>query len=97
MGRSGGTPDPASTVAGPSELAPSAAVVAIAPTPSVPAAAANALLAALAEQHFTIRYGDIGHSYDSIFGPYLSGAKEVVVEDPSNEGVAVDYLGPHRL
>jgi ATP-dependent Lon protease len=36
----------------------------------------------LEERHFTIYYGDTGHSYDSIFGPYLEGAKEIVVEDP---------------
>jgi len=34
------------------------------------------------EQHFTIFYGDTGHGYDSIIGPYLKGAKEVTVEDP---------------
>ena len=33
-------------------------------------------------QHYTIAYGDTGHSYDTIFGPYLPGAKSVVVEDP---------------
>ena len=38
--------------------------------------------AGLSEQHFTIRYGDVGHSYDSIIGPYLTGAKEVILEDP---------------
>ena len=36
----------------------------------------------LGEQHFTIRYGDIGYSYDSIIGPYLRGAKSIVIEDP---------------
>lgn len=36
----------------------------------------------LKEQHFTILYGDTGHSYESIVGPYLHGAKEVVIEDP---------------
>lgn len=36
----------------------------------------------LKEQHFTIRYGEVGQSYESIVGPYLLGAKEVVVEDP---------------
>ena len=35
------------------------------------------------EQHFTIKYGDTGHSHDSILGPYLPGAKEVLIEDPS--------------
>jgi ATP-dependent Lon protease len=34
------------------------------------------------EQHYTIAYGDTGHSYDTIFGPYLPRAKSVVVEDP---------------
>jgi ATP-dependent Lon protease len=34
------------------------------------------------EQHFTILYGDIGYSYESIVGPYLNTVKEVVVEDP---------------
>jgi ATP-dependent Lon protease len=34
------------------------------------------------ERHYTIAYGDTGHSYDTIFGPYLPGAKAVVVEDP---------------
>ena len=26
--------------------------------------------------------GDTGHSYESIIGPYLSGAKSVIIEDP---------------
>ncbi len=34
------------------------------------------------EQHFTILYGDTGHSYESILSPYLPGAREIVVEDP---------------
>ena len=34
------------------------------------------------ERHYTIAYGDTGHSYDTIFGPYLPGANSVVVEDP---------------
>jgi len=36
----------------------------------------------LKEQHFTIFYGDVGYSYESIVVPYLQGAKEVIVEDP---------------
>ena len=36
----------------------------------------------LTEQHYTIAYGDTGYSYDTIFGPYLFGAKAVLVEDP---------------
>ena len=58
--------------------------------PSPPAATATATAAAppaaakeeLKEQHFTILYGDTGYSYDSIMGPYLKGAKAVVIEDP---------------
>jgi len=34
------------------------------------------------EQHFTIYYGDTGYTFDSIFSPYLTGANEVIVEDP---------------
>lgn len=36
----------------------------------------------LIERHFTIMYGDMGHSYESIIGPYLQGAKAVVIEEP---------------
>lgn len=36
----------------------------------------------LEERHFTIMYGDVGHSYETIVGPYLAGAKSVVIEDP---------------
>ncbi|MDM8345932.1 BREX system Lon protease-like protein BrxL [Pseudochrobactrum sp. sp1633] len=36
----------------------------------------------LTERHFTIMYGDVGHSYESIIGPYLRGAKTVIIEDP---------------
>ena len=37
---------------------------------------------AVEERHFTIMYGDTGHTYDSIIGPYLEGAKTVTIEDP---------------
>lgn len=36
----------------------------------------------LPEKHFTIRYGDTGYSYQSMFGAYLQGAKKLVIEDP---------------
>jgi ATP-dependent Lon protease len=35
-----------------------------------------------AEKHFTIRYGDIGYLYQSLFGGYLLGAKALIIEDP---------------
>lgn len=38
--------------------------------------------AMLQEQHFTILYGDTGHSYESIILPYLKDAKVVEIEDP---------------
>jgi ATP-dependent Lon protease len=50
----------------------------IAPTPTVVEPPA----VELKEQHFSILYGDTGYSYESIFGPYLQGAKAVVIEDP---------------
>lgn len=34
------------------------------------------------EQHFTILYGDTGHSYESVMGAYMRNAKEVTIEDP---------------
>ena len=36
----------------------------------------------LKEQHYTIFYGDMGFSYETIIGPYLKGAKEITIEDP---------------
>jgi ATP-dependent Lon protease len=53
---------------------PQTAAPAVASVPDQPAV--------LEEQHFTIYYGDTGHSYDSIFGPYLQGAKIITIEDP---------------
>jgi ATP-dependent Lon protease len=44
--------------------------------------ATSDLTPTLEEQHFTILYGDTGHSYETIIGPYLRGAKEVTIEDP---------------
>lgn len=44
--------------------------------------AAPAVPIELKEKHFTIRYGDTGCSYRSIFGDYLVGAKKLVIEDP---------------
>ena len=34
------------------------------------------------EDHYTILYGDTGHSYESIFGKYLEGCTIVSIEDP---------------
>jgi ATP-dependent Lon protease len=52
-------------------------------TPTSPATITDApSLAELKEQHFTILYDDTGYSYESIIGPYLQGAKSVVIEDP---------------
>jgi ATP-dependent Lon protease len=61
---------PPSPVEQRTETSPSSQVPASTPEPEAPI-----------ERHYTIAYGDTGHSYDTIFGPYLPGAKSVVVED----------------
>jgi hypothetical protein len=50
--------------------------------PTLEASAPAAELDGPTERHYAIAYDDTGHSYDTIFGPYLLGAKSVVVEDP---------------
>ena len=55
-----------------------AAPLAITPTPAV----VTPSTVELKEQHFNILYGDTGYSYESIIGPYLQGAKTIVIEDP---------------
>ena len=60
-----------------------AAVPSAAPSPITPAPeVVSPPVAEFKEQHFTILYGDTGYSYESILGPYLQGAKSVVIEDP---------------
>ncbi len=34
------------------------------------------------ERHFKILYGETGHTYERVFGPYLKGVCQVEVEDP---------------
>jgi len=60
------------------EAEPSATESPIAPIPAVVAPES----VELKEQHFTILYGDTGYSYELIMGPYLQGAKAVIIEDP---------------
>jgi ATP-dependent Lon protease len=43
---------------------------------------AEIIVEELKEQHFTIHYGATGFSYESLFGPYLEGAKSIEIEDP---------------
>lgn len=59
------------------------------PTPAAPAPAplpvtpsAPTALPALREKHIRLAYGDTGFTYESLFGEYLKGAKEITVEDP---------------
>lgn len=68
-------------VAQPIPPAPVESAVPEAPVPVTPAAAPTPPVG-LKELHFTILYGDTGYSYESIMGPYLQGAKAVVIEDP---------------
>lgn len=46
------------------------------------AAAGNGAKSGLGEKHISIAFGETGHSYESVFGPYLRGASEIAVEDP---------------
>lgn len=48
----------------------------------IPAPAQLSSHAGPTERHYTICYGDTGHSYETVFGPYLAGAKSIVIEDP---------------
>ena len=61
---------------------PALFVAAPAPTINAQIGPLSAQIQTLKDQHFTILYGDSGYSYDSIMGPYLQGAKSVVIEDP---------------
>jgi len=67
------------------QAAPPAGESSIVGTQNAPphaAVAASASASDLKEQHFTILYGDTGYSYESIIGPYMQGAKSIVIEDP---------------
>ena len=44
--------------------------------------AAEKMSVAPRERHYRIHYGATGHSYATIFGEYLLGAEEIVIEDP---------------
>jgi ATP-dependent Lon protease len=54
----------------------------VAPVVATTALAQTTMEPAPAERHFTILYGDTGHTYETIMGPYVKGAKAVQVEDP---------------
>lgn len=64
------------------QLVPSSIETAATPASRLPTLVVTPPLTELKEQHFTILYGDTGYSYESIMGPYLQGAKSVVIEDP---------------
>ena len=72
-------PEPAATVESPTTVA-----LAAAPTPATPASVVDAIPATIdpKERHYRIHYGAIGFSYERIFGAYLTGAEEIIVEDP---------------
>jgi ATP-dependent Lon protease len=61
---------------------PAAVLLALIDPPDVPPTPQPERLPLLAEKHYTIFYGETGHSYESILGPYLPGVKQVHVEDP---------------
>jgi ATP-dependent Lon protease len=71
----------------PAEAAATPAPAPAAVQEQAPAAVAAApsladVMGKLVEKHLTIRYGDTGYSYRSIFGDYLRNSKRLVVEDP---------------
>ena len=72
-------PEPAATVE-----SPATAALAESPTPATPASVVDAIPVTMEpkERHYRIHYGAIGFSYERIFGAYLAGAEEIIVEDP---------------
>lgn len=85
LNQTDGQPTEAVEVQPTAQAAPAALETPAGPTPGPPAPASIAVGPSpieLKEQHFTILYGDTGYSYESILGPYLQGAKSVVIEDP---------------
>ncbi|MCC8401860.1 BREX system Lon protease-like protein BrxL [Paraburkholderia sp. MMS20-SJTN17] len=88
----GGAPVPSlvpaePTAPAPSPAAPPAVATVVEPESTLLASATPQEIAMpaepeLTEQHFTIHYGDTGHSYESIVLPYLRGARSVTIEDP---------------
>ena len=50
--------------------------------PAVAETSSEPELEPLKEMHYTITYNATGFSYESIVGPYLRGAKTIVIEDP---------------
>ena len=71
----------------PAEAAATPAPAPAAVQEQAPAAVAAApsladVMGKLVEKHLTIRYGDTGYSYRSLFGDYLRDSKRLVVEDP---------------
>jgi ATP-dependent Lon protease len=91
------TPAVTAPTAAPTTAAATIAPTAPAAQPVPPPAAAAATAAAdvitepaappagptaLKDKQFTIRYGDTGCSYRSLFGDYLIDAKKLVIEDP---------------
>ena len=75
-------PEPKVTQPSPGAVEPAEVVAVAAPANTPQIAAVAKQTPTLKEQHFTILYGDSGYSYESIMGPYLQGAKSVVIEDP---------------
>lgn len=57
------------------QIAAEAAVIEAEPVSDVPSRLPK-------ERHYRIHYGATGFSYESIFGDYLPGSEEIVVEDP---------------
>lgn len=66
----------------PSPVVPSIPVLEPAATETTVESQPATVPAPLREKHVRIGYGDIGYTYEKLFGEYLVGAKEITVEDP---------------
>lgn len=80
------TSAPAQTTASATPVAPAVPVAIPVPAelsiPEEPAAAVQSETVGPKETHYRIHYGATGYSYARIFGDYLDGADEIVVDDP---------------
>ena len=70
----------------PVPIVPAAVPVSVVPpealAPIQPEQVAEPAEPGLTERHIKIHYGDRGYGYETVFGQYLHGAKEIVIEDP---------------
>lgn len=74
-------PTPAERLSGPRNTEATETPVETIATFAIPQEGTSGNSAEPRERHFRIHYGATGHSYETIFGDYLTGAEEIEVED----------------